>query len=250
MSKLTSTQLLETIRAYIKRPEIASNGITTREVAIALGVSISTARRYLDALVRAGELEVVRVTVVRRGDGATVPVAGYRPRKGRKARFDPRSLRLLVALLLIPAPLHAPTAVPLPLPAPAYGYVGPSDSSLIADVARQYRIPEFLFAAIAIVETGWVADHRALTAYGRAGEFGRMQVMPVWRQHIADCAVGDHESQLRCGATILRGCYERTGSWDRAVRCYNSPVVLGRAARYMDRVYRVVGQMFIGGLDR
>lgn len=148
---------------------------------------------------------------------------------------------------------HAATAVPA-------GY---------RQVAAEYEIPEQLFYAVALTESGrqvpgskgahpwpWTLNIRgeahffngrraAETALQRALvegiesiDVGLMQVN--WRYHQVrlGSAQGalDPYRNLRVGARILSECHRDRADWWAAVGCYHAPANPDRAARYQARV--------------
>ena len=136
-------------------------------------------------------------------------------------------------------------------------------------VAARHGIPERLFYAVALAESGYRVDSSgaarpwpwtlnvagsgafypsraaALTALREALAQGRTSVdvglMQVnWKYHRERLApveaALDPYRNLDIGAGILLDCYRSAGAWWAAVGCYHAPNEPGRAAAYRARV--------------
>lgn len=123
----------------------------------------------------------------------------------------------------------------------------PADATALARVARTYGVPEALFLAVAVEESGLSGTNAVV---GRHGERGRLQVLARWWAPLSPhCQALDHKpANLHCGARVLVDLRARHGSWPDALRAYNGS---GRAARaYRDRVLsRAVGWHFVNLTD-
>lgn len=72
---ITTEEILAELRKAACKPE---TGLTTNEVAEALGVSDAKASRMIGKWIKAGEWECIKVMRVKRS-GVTCPQPGYRP---------------------------------------------------------------------------------------------------------------------------------------------------------------------------
>jgi len=136
-------------------------------------------------------------------------------------------------------------------------------------VAAEHGIPDALFYAVALAESGkkiasqdirrpwpwtlnvegqgyyyesrlkaWLALSEWLQRGIRSIDIGLMQVN--WRWHedkLGDTwRALDPYHNLRVGAEILRTCFEARREWWQSVGCYHAPSNPDRAMRYQDRV--------------
>lgn len=130
-------------------------------------------------------------------------------------------------------------------------YVAPlvphEDKTLLLRAARAHGIPPIVMYAVTAVESGYRARY---DVRGRNGEYGRMQVRyELWGQSSGECASGDPESQVRCGAQRLEACRHRYGTWVAGVACYNSFSRPDRNGRYVRLVEQAIGRMVLRGVD-
>jgi len=88
--------------------------------------------------------------------------------------------------------------------------------SLVTAAAKRFGVPVHLALAVARVE-----NTRGIpAARGKAGEVGLMQIMPG--AHGLDAkALENPETNVNFGVRLLRGLFERHGSWETALRGYN-----------------------------
>ena len=118
---------------------------------------------------------------------------------------------------------------------------GVPDAAELAVQADSLGVPLLVALAVPTVESGTNLNP---LLRGTHGDLGRFQVRGVvWRHAFSgECLVlSVYRSNVRCGLSILRWCYERHSDWSRAVTCYNGS---GPAARaYAARVERVAGRL-------
>lgn len=99
---------------------------------------------------------------------------------------------------------------------------------LAEEIAIDHGIPPRLFFAVIHKESSW-----RVSAVGKAGERGLMQLMPRTARSLG---VDPHDvrENLRGGARYLRRHYEATGNWTAALTRYNGRGPRARA--YAQRV--------------
>lgn len=121
------------------------------------------------------------------------------------------------------------------------------DEALLRAAARWHHVPAAVMLAVAAVESGY---HASNSSRGPAGEFGRMQIQPATAA-AAGCNphLENYGVNIACGARILRRCYDREGSWTRAIRCYNGAAVPDGTMVYLEKVEREMGRQLLFTLD-
>lgn len=121
---------------------------------------------------------------------------------------------------------------------------GHPDAAVQVTAAQQAGVPAVVALAVVEVESG-----RTLTPRdGAAGEVGRWQVRPeLWgasfTRACGPASLRDPVKNACVGAHILKGCYDRLGTWTLAVRCFNGDIRDRRTARYLARVERALGRL-------
>jgi hypothetical protein len=119
-------------------------------------------------------------------------------------------------------------------------------------------VPEWVVAGIAAVETGSTYRRGRLVHYrdqriGTYGEVGPWQISPMVLRdlsalHLRHRVASDVELAERLARRWLLRCYQRTGSWSRAVAAYHAGGNAhgARARTYAQRV-RSAGIALAGG---
>ena len=126
-----------------------------------------------------------------------------------------------------------------------------ADGEQLRGAAQWWRIPVDVFEGVAAVESGYKGGNNYR---GAAGEIGRMQIK-VGTARDAGCAepveqrLREHGYNIACGARILRGCYDRYGSWSKAIRCYNGSALPASTVVYLEKVHREIGHRRLTVLD-
>lgn len=88
--------------------------------------------------------------------------------------------------------------------------------SLVTAAAKRFGVPVSLALAVSRVE-----NTRGIpTARGKGGEVGLMQIMPS-AHGLDPKALEDPEMNVNFGIRLLRGLFEKHGSWETALRAYN-----------------------------
>jgi soluble lytic murein transglycosylase-like protein len=121
---------------------------------------------------------------------------------------------------------------------------GHPDAALQVAAAQQAGVPPIVALSVVEVESG----RKLLPPDGAAGEVGRWQVRPeLWgasfTRACGAASLRDPVKNACVGAHILRGCYDRLGSWPLAVRCFNGDIRDRRTARYLAKVERALGRL-------
>jgi soluble lytic murein transglycosylase-like protein len=84
--------------------------------------------------------------------------------------------------------------------------------------AQKYGIPTNILKAVAYQESGWRANAKSFD--GHHGK-GVMQIDDRYHQFAKTAAVWDPAQNIDYGARYLKGLYNKTGSWARALKRYN-----------------------------
>jgi len=136
-------------------------------------------------------------------------------------------------------------------------------------IAAEYSLPPVLLYSVAMTESGisknnnarlpwpWAVNHagkaiffdtrrdahKYLSGLINKGQknfdVGLMQVNWHWNRHVFKSSLTDAldpYKNLRGGASIIRGHYQRLGSLEKAVGAYHSPGNATRASAYRERV--------------
>lgn len=161
----------------------------------------------------------------------------------------------LSIFLVIPSAILAAVNTDVDIP-PAYQVV-----------AAEYSIPPALLYSVALTESGnnyngeripwpWAVNHAGQSFYfqtrkeaydyvsntldsgKRNFDLGLMQVNWRWNSHVFDSLWDalDPYTNLRGGASIIRGHYRRLGTLEAAIGAYHAPNNASRAHAYRDRV--------------
>lgn len=104
---------------------------------------------------------------------------------------------------------------------------------LLDAAAQRYGIPADILKGVAYQESGWRAD--ASSFDGGHGK-GVMQIDDRYHQFAKTQDVWDPAKNIDYGARYLRGLYDKSGSWEAALKSYNGssaypPKVLAHASQ-------------------
>lgn len=84
--------------------------------------------------------------------------------------------------------------------------------------ASKYGIPPNILKAVAYQESGWRADAKSFD--GQHGK-GIMQIDDRFHQFARTNEVWDPVKNIDYGANLLKSLYDKTGSWEAALKRYN-----------------------------
>ena len=96
----------------------------------------------------------------------------------------------------------------------------------VSAAAAEYHVPAAMILAVIDTESDFRPD-----AVSSAGAVGLMQIMPetfAWMMEenmigpVANDALFDPETNIRCGACYLAYLFERFGAWPEALAAYNA----------------------------
>lgn len=125
-----------------------------------------------------------------------------------------------------------------------------ADETDLRAAARWHRVPAIVMLGVAATESGYSGRN---DVQGTHGEIGRMQIqVPTARAGGCGAPVRleDYGYNIACGARILRHCYDRYGSWNLAIRCFNGLALPDGTTVYLERVQREIGRMVVTEIDR
>ena len=146
----------------------------------------------------------------------------------------------LLLLLLAGAKRHLVTPADLALGLLWTLATGHPDAALLAAYADSAHVPHTVVWAIA-----WQESRHNLNpaVRGRAGEIGRLQVLPrTAKTFCADLDIYTYSGNVKCGVRLLRGHFQRRGSWAAAIRAYQCPTCT-RDTPYQRSVLERVGRI-------
>lgn len=125
---------------------------------------------------------------------------------------------------------------------------GHPDARLLLNAAEAEGVPPLVYFGVVTAETRYSVH----PPRGKAGEVGRLQITPRYWEAVCGSRgwnIHTPNGNARCGAYVLRQCYDRLGSWQQAIQCFNQASLSPRTVRYLQEVQRWIGNAVLRSLD-